>query len=94
VESNDTGGVDAELKRKYELQTDSQSVFRRTAGSYSFEYEDMNSILKSLHFERQKRREEGSSEMMYHERLEVVCDIRNLRNSICRNASTNAGTDS
>ena len=46
---------------------------RRTAGSYSFGYEDMNSILRDAHNERIRRVQEYREESSRIDKERVVC---------------------
>jgi hypothetical protein len=46
---------------------------RRASGTYSFGYPDMNTVLRSAHFERLKREREKLRERTREERIGVVC---------------------
>ncbi len=53
---------------------------RRTTGSYSFGYCEMNEILRKAHLDKKHRDEEHLAERDYNERLEVVCDSLDFMN--------------
>ena len=66
---------------------------RRTTGSYSFGYEEMNEILRNAHQERRKRLDEATADVAQIQRLAVVCFPYVLTDSR-RNVSTSEGTKS
>ena len=73
-------GVNQEMtdigKRKYtnyvKNSLDSPLHLRRTSGTYSFGYIDMNSILRSAHFDRTLRKQQSQAELSQQEAARVV----------------------
>lgn len=77
IEGHALGEIDASLpdvgKRKY-VKLYSFTIFgRRTSGSYSFGYSDMNSILRSAHAERVNRLEQQRSMQSAIDQDKIVC---------------------